>query len=103
MSLSLDNLKPNQSVLGMENISEMQDEFKSILPVSNEQNSIHSCNMDLQKQALHSQANTMWKLGIEHMGLCSCFTNERHGQPTMYGTLSCGVPTGTALHSATQF
>jgi len=35
MSLSLDNLKPNQSVLGMENISEMQDEFKSILPVSN--------------------------------------------------------------------
>lgn len=35
MSLSWDNLKSNQSVLGIENITEMQDESESIPPVPN--------------------------------------------------------------------
>lgn len=35
MSLNLDNLEPNLSVSGLENIFEMQDESKSTLAVSN--------------------------------------------------------------------
>lgn len=63
MSLNLDNLKPKQSISGLENIFEMQDESKSTLSVSNWQNLIHGCNKDLQKQALHSWAKVLQKCG----------------------------------------
>lgn len=63
MFLNLDKLEPNQSVSGLENIFEMQDESKSTLAVSNWQNFTRGCNKDLHKQALPSWAKVLQKCG----------------------------------------
>ena len=72
MSLSLDNLKLNQSASWLENVLEMHDESKLTFCISNRQNFICVCQRDLQKQALHSWNKVLQKSGVLASG--SMFT-----------------------------